>query len=74
MYQSIPSLTIPRAHPRGIFLKGRIPHKESAKPRPWGRKIVLKLHSQSNYFRKFSKKTKHETEIMKNICLEILKQ
>ena len=38
MYQSIPSLTIPRPKPQGNFFDGRIPslprQKESSKPRP----------------------------------------
>ena len=79
MCQSIPNLTIPP----GIFLKERINHspgkKKVRKLDPWGRKIVLKPHPRGNYFKKFSKKTKHGTEIMKNstemlICSEILKQ
>ena len=59
MYQSIPSLTIPRENP-GNFLKGRIPseHKES------GRKLVLK----PQLFSKIQQKnTKHDIEIMKNV-------
>ena len=49
-YQSVPSLTIPR----GIFLKGRIPHPSGIKkvrnPDPWDREIVLKPHARGNYF------------------------
>ena len=85
MYPSVPSLTNPPpAIPRIIFLKGRIPHlpgtKKMRNPKPLGRKIVLKPHPWGNYFQKSrKKKTKLETEIMKNstemlICLEIVKE
>ena len=80
MYQSIPSVTILWATPRGIFMKGQMPHplgtKKVRNPDPWGRKIVLKSQL---LLKTQEKNTKHETEIVKNssemlICLEILKQ
>ena len=74
MYQSIPSLNIsPRANPRGIFLKGRIPHSPGTKkvrnPDPRGRKIVLKPHPGAIIFRN---PAKNSIKIL--MCLEILKQ
>ena len=80
MYQSIPSLTIPRE----FFEKANSPpplgHEGSAKPQFWGRKIVLKPPPRGQLFSKIQQRnTKHEIEIMKNstetlMCLEILKQ
>ena len=84
MYQSIASLTSPRANSLRIFLKGRMLHPPWAEkvrnPDSWGKKIVLNAPPQGQLFSNIQQKeTKHETEIMKNstemlICLEILKQ
>ena len=82
MYQSTPILTTPPpANPRRIFLKERIPHSLGTKKvrnhDPWGRKNALKPRPRGIIFKNPAKKTKHETEVMKNstemlICLEIL--
>ena len=54
----------------GNFLKGRIlhppVHKESAKPRPRGRKIVQKPHPHGNYFQKSSKKQYSKANMLEN--------
>ena len=79
IYQSIPSLTTPRA----TFERANSPppgHKEGAKPLSLGQKNRARTQPWGQLFSKFQQKnTKHETEIMKNgtemlICLEILKQ
>ena len=80
MYQSVPSLTIPQANPRGSFCKGEFPTPGAQRmcetPTPGAGQIVLKPHPGGNHFQKSSKKkTKDETEITEMlICLEILKQ
>ena len=71
MYQSVPSLTISRENPLGIFLKGRI-------PQPSGTKKVQNPDGQL-FSKTQQRSTKHEIEIVENstetlICLEILKQ
>ena len=83
MYLLILSLTSPPPprRPLGTFWNGEfsIPRaQKGGNPDPLDREIVLKPHPQGNYFKKSSKKSKHETEIMKNstemlICLDILK-
>ena len=50
MYQSIPAVNIPRADPRGIFLRGRNPHpraKKAAKSRLPGEKIHVRKSSKA---------------------------
>ena len=53
MYQSIPSLTIPRGNSRETVLKGRIPHPRGTKkvgnPDPWGRKFLQKPHPGQSF-------------------------
>ena len=72
-------------YPPGNFLKGRIRHplgmKKVRNPDPWGRKIVAKIPPPGQLFSKIQtkRKTKHETEMMKNSTvmlkrLEILQQ
>ena len=55
IYQSIPSLTTPRAKPRLNFWQGIFPtlrkHKESANADPWGRKVALEPQPRGNYFK-----------------------
>ena len=63
MYQSIPSLTIPPAGPRGVFLNGLIPQppgtKKQQEPYPWGKKIILKLHPRGKSFQKLRENNKN---------------
>ena len=52
MYQSIPSLTIPRAKPLGNFFDGQIPtpeQKEFKAPTPWSYRKELKPHPQGHF-------------------------
>ena len=59
MYQSIPSLTIPP----GNFLKGRIPHPQSARkvrnPRYPGKKNCAKTQPPGQLFSKIQQKTQN---------------
>ena len=55
MYQSIPSLTIPRENPGEVFERANSPspgHKESAKPRPLGQKNRAKTPFPGQLFSK----------------------
>ena len=76
-YQSIPSLTILWANPRGVRLKERIPPPpEVSNLDPWAENSA-KAPPPGQLFSKIQQKTTtHETEIKKNsteilICLEI---
>ena len=72
MYQSIPSLTIPREKSGEFFERVNSPRSQGTKkvrnPDPRGRKIVLKPHPGARIFKNTAKNTKHETEIIKNIA------
>ena len=73
MYQSIPILTTlhsPGQTPEQLFERANFPppgNKESARLRTLGQKIVLKPHSGAIIFNNPTKKTKHNTEIMKTV-------
>ena len=62
MYQSIPSLTIPRGKvPRNLFERANSSppeHKESAKPRPVGQKNRTKTPPPGQLFSKIQQKSK----------------
>ena len=69
MYQSIPSLPIPRAKPPGNFLMGEFPtpraKKEFKTPTPRAYQNQLKPQPRGTFSRLFTIKTrKNETEIM----------
>ena len=62
MYQLIPSLTIPRANPEGIFERANSPapgNKESAKSRPMGQKNYAKTPPPEQLISKIQQKTQN---------------
>ena len=83
MYQSISSLTIPRANPGDFFERANSPppwaQRKCETPTPVAEKSCQEPHPGATIFKNLAKNTKHEIEIMKNsteilIYLEILKQ